>query len=227
MQAALADPPWGAGDVLKAIALGLGLLIGGVVLVAVARAGFDANATVVGLAFTGAAELALVAAAWRFSIFKHGVSWSALGFRRLRLEDARWALPAGLMVSLTVAVVYAAVINGLGWADDVRSDSFLDEGVAAMAVAVFLAVIVAPLAEETFFRGFVFAGLRSRFGFKGAAIAASGLFAVAHIQPITFVPIFMIGFVLAWIYAGTGSLGAAILVHAAYNGVILALVLAA
>ena len=189
MQAALADPPWGAGDVLKAIALGLGLLIGGVVLVAVARAGFDANATVVGLAFTGAAELALVAAAWRFSIFKHGVSWSALGFRRLRLEDARWALPA-------------------------------------MAVAVFLAVIVAPLAEETFFRGFVFAGLRSRFGFKGAAIAASGLFAVAHIQPITFVPIFMIGFVLAWIYAGTGSLGAAILVHAAYNGIIMALVLA-
>ncbi|MCH8191076.1 MAG: CPBP family intramembrane metalloprotease [Chloroflexi bacterium] len=88
------------------------------------------------------------------------------------------------------------------------------------------AQLVAPLAEETFFRGFVFAGLRSRFGFKGAAIAASGLFAVAHIQPITFVPIFMIGFVLAWIYAGTGSLGAAILVHAAYNGIIMALVLA-
>ena len=96
----------------------------------------------------------------------------------------------------------------------------------APSVAVFRAVPVARLGEGTFFRGFVFAGLRSRFGFKGAAIAASGLFAVAHIQPITFVPIFMIGFVLAWIYAGTGSLGAAILVHAAYNGIIMALVLA-
>ncbi|MEE9285847.1 MAG: type II CAAX endopeptidase family protein, partial [Dehalococcoidia bacterium] len=188
--------PWDAADVVKAVGVSLGLLIGGILVLIIVNAGFDANSTALALAFTGASELVLVWAAWRFSVFKHGCSWRALGFRRLRLGDARWAVPAGVLASLAIAVLYAAVINGLGWGDNVRSDSFLDESRAVQVAASLLAVVVAPLAEETFFRGFVFTGLRRRLGLRGAAVAASGLFALAHIQPISYVPIFMIGLVL-------------------------------
>ena len=89
---------------------------------------------------------------------------------------------------------------------------------AGMALFGFGAVVMAPLAEELLFRGFLFGFLRSRFGAPIALASTSALFALFHPQPEVFLPIFLVGAVLNWIYIRTGSLAHPIIFHALFNG---------
>lgn len=212
---------WTAADAVKGIFSAIGLIvIATIVVIAVT----DVSDSVLALVTTVVLDILLVGVALRFTIWKYKLPWSALGFRRLGLDQARWALPAGLFTSLVVAFAYAAIIEAVGVDQGVGATSELDELAPGMlAGLVFMIVIGAPMAEEVFFRGFLYTGLRQHLGFKGAAIVASAIFAMAHIHPLTYLPIFLIGIILTWVYSQTGSLVAPMLVHAAYNGVIVAL----
>ena len=79
-----------------------------------------------------------------------------------------------------------------------------------------------PLAEETFFRGFVLNGLSRRWGFRAGAIGSALLFAASHGLTGLFIPVFMSGLVLAWVYRRTGSLWPAVLAHGSQNAIALA-----
>ena len=54
---------------------------------------------------------------------------------------------------------------------------------------------------------------------------SSALFALAHVRPITYAPIFLIGLVLAFVFLRTRSLPLAMGAHAVYNGVVVAVTL--
>ena len=63
-----------------------------------------------------------------------------------------------------------------------------------------------PVAEETFFRGFLYGGLRGSWGpVRGGAVSA-GLFGLAHPDLFLIVPVTLLGALLVWLYAWTGSL---------------------
>jgi membrane protease YdiL (CAAX protease family) len=82
-----------------------------------------------------------------------------------------------------------------------------------------LAVIVAPICEEFVFRGYIYGTLK-RFSCRFFAATISALFfAVVHTSLWQLAPLFIVGFCLAIIYEKTGSLWAAILTHAMFNGV--------
>ena len=92
-------------------------------------------------------------------------------------------------------------------------------------VAVVAAVVLAPVAEELFFRGVVFnAFLRER-GPRLAYLGSAALFAVIHQSIVALLPIFLLGLALAWVYDRTGSLLAPIVMHAVVNGISVAIVL--
>jgi len=94
----------------------------------------------------------------------------------------------------------------------------LDFALDFMSVA-----IAAPIAEEIFFRGFLFAGLVQRMSpFLAMAISAA-FFGLAHFEKWSFLPIFAIGFGLAWVYYNTRSLWVNIVSHATINTISLAL----
>jgi len=80
-----------------------------------------------------------------------------------------------------------------------------------------LVVVAAPLAEETFFRGFLLQGLARRFTFWPAAVVSSAVFALAHVSWQLYVPIFVLGLAFAWLFWRTGSLWASIAAHATIN----------
>lgn len=86
-------------------------------------------------------------------------------------------------------------------------------------------VILAPIAEEIFFRGVVFNAWRREGGRRWAYIGSAALFAVIHLSWASVVPIFALGLALAWAYERTGSLVAPIVMHAVVNGISVALVL--
>ena len=92
---------------------------------------------------------------------------------------------------------------------------------------IFVAVVLAPFAEELVFRGFVFSALWRRFPFRIAALLSGLVFGAAHGEPAGILPLAAAGVVLAVVYSRTHSLWSSVVAHGTFNGVTLLLLLAA
>jgi uncharacterized protein len=86
------------------------------------------------------------------------------------------------------------------------------------AVILYLMVaVLAPIFEETLFRGFFLTSL-TRYLPQWSAIALSGvLFAFAHLTASDFLPLSLLGMVLGYVYLRTGNLLTSILLHSLWN----------
>lgn len=78
-------------------------------------------------------------------------------------------------------------------------------------------VVIAPLFEEYICRGILFGSLRQRYGTTRAALLSALFFGVLHLQPVAVINAFVIGVVLAMVYAITRTLWSSILLHALNN----------
>ncbi len=84
-----------------------------------------------------------------------------------------------------------------------------------------LAAVVAPIVEETMFRGLLYSALRARFGIGGAAMLSAAAFSLVHpTLPGGFLTIWAIGIALALVYERRGSLVPGIILHGIHNGLI-------
>jgi hypothetical protein len=81
---------------------------------------------------------------------------------------------------------------------------------------VLLVCVLVPIGEEMFFRGFVYGTLR-RWGVTAATVLSALFFGAVHQQVVHFLPIVVLGAILALLYERTGSLLPAMLVHAVNN----------
>ena len=91
-----------------------------------------------------------------------------------------------------------------------------DNAIWFFFLALF-ACVVAPIVEETFFRGFTYPLLKNYIGKGGAMFIVSAFFAILHGVHV-FLPIFILGYFLVYLYEKTGSLIPSILVHSIHNG---------
>ena len=79
------------------------------------------------------------------------------------------------------------------------------------------AAIIGPVIEEIYFRAFMYKALKRRAGLAAAAILSSAIFAALHSYIVGFVPIFMLGILLVYLYEKTGTLVASMTVHITHN----------
>jgi membrane protease YdiL (CAAX protease family) len=86
-------------------------------------------------------------------------------------------------------------------------------------VVVLAVVVLAPIAEELFFRGIVFNAWLREGGRRWAYIGSAALFAAVHLSLVSALPIFLLGLALAWVYERTRNLLAPIAMHATVNGI--------
>jgi uncharacterized protein len=97
-----------------------------------------------------------------------------------------------------------------------------DSLVAGFAVATAV-IVVAPVAEELFFRGFFYRALRTRLSTWPAALIDGAVFGSLHFQgldtAIILPVIAVVGVGQCLVYERTGSLFAVIAIHAAFNAV--------
>jgi uncharacterized protein len=141
----------------------------------------------------------------------------------LGLRPCKWsALGLGLAAFggyIVFAAIYAPLVQPEQ--EDVTRELGYDEGGLAAVIAGLLIIGVAPISEEMFFRGFMFAGLRRRLPLWPAAAIAGIIFGFVHYtgpDSIGVVPqLAVFGMLLAWLYEYTGSLWPPILVHTLNN----------
>lgn len=147
-----------------------------------------------------------------------------LGLRRFALSAFGWALLA-MFAYYLFAGLFAALVVQPEQEDIGGQLGVGDENLLVALSAVILIVGLAPIAEETFFRGFVFSGLRSRLALWPAALLSGLVFGLPHVTTgvTTVVPLAVFGVALAWLYEKTGSLWPPVIVHAINNGFALAL----
>ncbi len=78
-------------------------------------------------------------------------------------------------------------------------------------------VLLAPFCEETFFRGFLFGGLRREFSPCWSILLSAALFAIAHVDLSSFIPLFAIGLALGFVRWKSASTWPGILLHTVNN----------
>jgi hypothetical protein len=93
-----------------------------------------------------------------------------------------------------------------------------------LALAV-VTILLAPMAEEVLFRGILYPWIK-QIGFPRLALWVSSLlFALVHMNMVTFLPLLCLALVLAWLYEFTGNLLASITAHSLFNALNFALLL--
>ena len=214
--------PWSLKDVILASALLFPVGVGGSLGLglALARTGLVADETLAVVIGSALLPIALLAAAWLFGARRHRVSLDFLGFRSASLTSMAWLPLVTLSIALSTTAVYALLAQWLG-IDILVPDQGLEEiasldGVALLPTFAIIGLL-APFAEEVFFRGFLLAALVSVIGGLRGALTSSAIFSVAHLNVGTLVPIFVMGMLLAWLYLRTGSIWPPFVAHAAQN----------
>jgi CAAX protease family protein len=237
--------PWGVWTAIGLFLLG-DLLVGEILAVAVLAILNVGQLSTSGAA--GAPELAatlitdgtLVAVLMGYLVLRVRTWREVLGVPPLRASLREWAvgaavgLPLYLGIALIVATVLAGLLGGISGkhasTPDQVSSSLSGGGVVLL---ILVSLVAAPLAEELFFRGFLFRSLRDRHGYWLGALVSSLLFGLAHYVPAPWQDAVLLqatmvftGLGLATLYEWRGSILANIGAHMAFNTVGVILILA-
>lgn len=174
-----------------------------------------------GQAATYAAALVALAVLLRL---RRGLAIAEVGWRWPRpLGRAGW-LP-WLAISVVGAVVALEVADWLAsFASQVLPNSpntqcttVRDQYGGYLAVAIPLVCVIAPLSEETIFRGFIYGWLRRRLPLLPAVVVSAAVFSAAHLVLVLALPLFAVGVILALLYEYSDSLLPGAIVHGLFN----------
>jgi membrane protease YdiL (CAAX protease family) len=172
-------------------------------------------------------QVALLIVSWLFVYRPNALA----ALPRFPGPDAGAALLAGLgwgivawLVSTGAILAAAFALEQLGIPPEPQTAELAIEVLDPWLV-VLAVVIVAPVAEEAFFRGVVFNAWRREAGRRWAFFGSAALFAAIHLSLLSLLPIFLLGIGLAWVYDRTKSLLAPMVMHATVNGISVALAL--
>jgi len=182
-----------------------------------------------GVQIEGALEVAIVAFLMLVLPDLAKMPLRRLGFRRLSGTELSYA--AGGALAMVV------LVNGFA----TLLEASLHAKVSEQAVNLFLGlrspgakiefallgIVLAPIAEETVFRVFIFNAIRKYGGFWIGAVISGLLFGFAHAQPgislfqtfILALPLALGGGILCAVYAKTGNAYASMVTHGLFNAV--------
>lgn len=85
--------------------------------------------------------------------------------------------------------------------------------------------LLAPICEESLFRGFFYSFLRRRMGMVWAILLSASLFSILHMDAGGILPLFCLGCIFAFLFERTKSILPSIIAHGLWNGFTFTLVL--
>ena len=155
---------------------------------------------------------------------KHSNDLKNYGFKRIgvfktmRLVLGGYLKYIGIIFILSILVLYSNLkIPGFQAQENIIP--VFGEDTISIIVAGVIAVVVAPLVEEIFFRGFVLRSLSNKWGIVVGNITTAAIFAVFHMQWQNIIPIFILGLIINSTVIRSKSIVPAIAFHAFNNAV--------
>lgn len=130
-----------------------------------------------------------------------------------------------LFVLLFVAMELA---RRFGWkppVEPIQQLIFEEDRTGVLALTVLLACVVGPVAEELLFRGVLYQAIRRRTSRLVAMLASAAAFSLIHTNVVGFLPIFLLGCLLADLYERTGSLAGSTAIHIIHNALLMSVAL--
>ncbi len=227
------EPPWPAWTAPAAVLVGLvvGVLASVVVAGIGAAAGSPHTTPAISLISDVVFDLGFVATALYFAQLNGRPEPSDFGYRRVA-----WAVGVGAFFAagvgyFIVTAIYQAIVN-LHGTDKLPNDLGVGTSTAALAGAAVFVCVIAPIAEEFFFRGFIFGALRRwhiqvaghNIGTWVAAVETGILFGIAHTGSAAaqyLIPLGFLGFVLCIVRWKTRSLYPCMALHSVNNSIAL------
>jgi membrane protease YdiL (CAAX protease family) len=148
--------------------------------------------------------------AWHFGL-RRAPFWPSVG----------WAL-LGLAAFFTFVILYSLLFAPEG-EQSVTEDLGADQSTAKLILAGFVVIVVAPIGEEFFFRGFFYRALRSRLTVLVAAAIDGIVFGLIHFSgsdTLDLLPVLgFLGFVFCLVYERTKTLYTVIALHSLNNSI--------
>ena len=220
----ISEKPWRPEAVLL---LGAGLLcvLSMSVLAAALMKGKDAPPDFIGFVVSKVVAQGFAVVLIHVFLKVHQMSWrDLLGLRHPRLKSiALLAVALALVASPVTWAVSSLVIKIITLLHETPEQQIAvqvletTKAPAQRLVFALAAIVMAPLVEEILFRGILYPLLKHHGHPRLALWGTSLLFAAVHIHIATFVPLFVFGLILIWIYERTDTLLAPILTHATFN----------
>eukprot|EP01024_Parvocaulis_polyphysoides_P027033 TRINITY_DN24580_c0_g1_i3.p1 TRINITY_DN24580_c0_g1~~TRINITY_DN24580_c0_g1_i3.p1 ORF type:complete len:354 (-),score=23.99 TRINITY_DN24580_c0_g1_i3:309-1340(-) len=139
-----------------------------------------------------------------------------------------WALLGIVLAPLVIAFlgeIYQLVgvneLSGRGTVDGIAQMVTLDEW--TYTALVMVTGVLAPLLEETVFRGFLLTSLTKVMPTVQAVLVSSVAFACAHLSTRDFPQLVVLGVILGFVYVRSRNLLSPMLIHGAWNSAVLTL----
>lgn len=218
---AIVIPVWvGVGFVLAQVVVGLLLALLGALDVSFDNVS-DSTVQTIGAAVIYALSIVIVIGV-PWLIKKSKTSKQELGLAELPTWTDLFLAPASFVVYIILTLILSTLASGLPFYD---ADQVQDTGFAQLTqgyeylLAFMTLVIIAPIAEEVIFRGYLLGKLRRYTPLWVAIFITSLLFAVVHFAWNVGVDVFALSIVLCLLRVWTGRLAPAIILHMIKNGV--------
>jgi membrane protease YdiL (CAAX protease family) len=147
---------------------------------------------------------------------KRNATWQLLGFRKY--GKGVMGLGCGLFAgAYLLVIVHNFILMAFGLPVQGDQISSIFNSLGSPFWLFFVGILIAPVVEEVLFRGFIFSGFRQSYGWKKAALLSSAIFALAHLQPVAFVPTFILGYVFSYLCQKSNSILPGIFLHLLTN----------
>jgi hypothetical protein len=144
------------------------------------------------------------------------VPWKSLGFRSF--DKRVLGIGCGLLVgAYMIIVVHNLIMSYIGFITQGEAIFQFFGRLENPLAFILVGVVMAPVIEEIFFRGFLFNGFRQHLGWNKAALLSALFFSLAHLQLVTLIPTFILGYLLAYLFHKSNSLWPGIILHFSVN----------
>ncbi|KAJ1288517.1 hypothetical protein BS78_02G094700 [Paspalum vaginatum] len=223
--------PWEADDIWRIYAgyffiLHIPLSFAGLDVVAkvLQRSSLDSMTTVISTVILQLAELTLALALLQYTAIPgHAIQPFFCGkvfTKRSWVKETVLGF-AVLMTLVSTTSILADKFVGFEDAYDPILKEILSDSPASVFLCFFLYCVIAPLSEETIYRGFLLTALSSSMKWRDAVLISSLAFTAAHLSCKSSIQLFVVGCITGLAYCRTGTLAASFTIHSLYNAVVL------
>jgi membrane protease YdiL (CAAX protease family) len=153
--------------------------------------------------------------------------WQTMGWRGFRnMASSGSVMLRYVFGGFALAVVVGWLGNFVGRESGIPMEE-LFRSRQSVLMLMALGILVAPLVEETIFRGCIFPVIARKFGITTGIVATGALFGLAHAQQLggawgQIGLLICVGIVLTYVRARAGTVAASYFVHLGYNTILFA-----